>query len=739
MLKESSLLIKICDWIIKYFIYTAIFLTPLFFLPFTSDVLDFNKQTFILIVLSLALFAWIIKTLVVGKLKLNISHIHIILGVLFLAYVLATAFSINPSGSFWGWPQSPAESLLSFIALFIAYFLISNVFSIKEIFTSVKILLISALVAQIFGIFQLLGLFIIPFEFAKNIAFSTIGSAGGLGFFTAIMLPLAIVMIIFSKKWWRFLFSLNIIASAIVLFLISYPMVWWTVILGSAVVMILGVIKKDAFDGRWMALPMFFLGVGLFFIILNPHIQGITQKANELYLTHGSSLKINMQVLKERPIFGSGPGTFSYNFAKFKDPEVSKSDLWNINFTKGSSKVFTDLATTGIFGFIALLAVIIFPVFYGIKHLVAEKFVRGESDSEKEKQKVFWLLFLGVTASVTAQGLTFFLYNSNVVLNFVYFFLIACIVSFITKEKKEYELKSSSFTTLVITFVFTLIFIFGVGLLVLDGQKYIAEANYFSGINLLQAKNIDQGVKNIEKAASLNPAADLYYRQLSQIYLAQLQILIQGMKSEPTDEQRKKIELLLSDSINAGKLATNMNVKNATNWASLGYIYQSLFGFVGGADASAITAYDEAAKLDPNNPYIYAQQGNIFYLSATQGKAEQKNEMLGKAKDKLEKAVGLNPNYSNGLYSLGLVYDALGQKDKAIEQFTRVQQLQKLAGQTDETITKILSNLKAGLPALQSPTPLVEAPPDGTDKQPEGSASTTEATDQVKNPETQKK
>ncbi|MCX6721371.1 MAG: tetratricopeptide repeat protein, partial [Candidatus Staskawiczbacteria bacterium] len=115
------------------------------------------------------------------------------------------------------------------------------------------------------------------------------------------------------------------------------------------------------------------------------------------------------------------------------------------------------------------------------------------------------------------------------------------------------------------------------------------------------------------------------------------------------------------------------------------------------ADTWALSSYDTALQLDPNNPYLYMQEGNVNYLS----------KQFATAQTKLEKSVALNPNYSNALYSLGLVYDATGHKDKAIEQFTKVQQLNP----KDTTISKILANLKAGLPALQSPTPPTETPP----------------------------
>ena len=79
-------------------------------------------------------------------------------------------------------------------------------------------------------------------------------------------------------------------------------------------------------------LLVFALAVSLFFILLSPQIPWIPQKANEIFLSQKASVNISLQAIKERPIFGSGPGTFSYDFLKFKDPNFSQSSLWGVVF-----------------------------------------------------------------------------------------------------------------------------------------------------------------------------------------------------------------------------------------------------------------------------------------------------------------------------------------------------------------------------------------------------------------------
>ncbi len=711
MKKGSSLIIGICDWVMKYSIYTAIFLTPIFFLPWTAEVLDFNKQALLILLGFLAIFAWMLKSLISNKFEINLSKIQIIVGVLFLIYLFSTLFSINKQGSFWGWPSSTSESLLSLIIFIIFYFLVSNVFSKKNILVSTIVLLVSAFIAELFGFLQLLGIFIIPSVFTKSISFNTVGSISSLGFFVAILLPIIIVMIIISKKQWRIFFLLQLVLSALILFAINYPLMWWAVLLGAVVLMVLGAIKRELFDGRWMALPVFFIAISLFFILLNPQISWLSRNTSEITLSQKASSEISLQAIKERPIFGSGPGTFSYNFLKFKNANFSQSPLWDVTFKQATSKAWSDLASVGILGLLVMLFLIFVPVFYGIKFLVGEKKMTSGA-TEKEGIKVYWVLVLGFSAALSVNALMYFLYNPSFVILFINFIIVGGLVSLVFHEKAIYELKPSSITTLVVTFIFTLVFIFGLGIMILGGQKYVAEVNHYQGLTTWQEGNSELGLQKLEKAASLNPSSDLYFKQLSQAYLAILQQKMTNANTEFSDEEKNNIQILIANSVNAAVAATNLNPKEANNWTNRGYIYQSLNGLIGDTTNWTMEAYEQALKLDPNNPYILTQEGvaNFIAVSSLEvGQVEQKKSLLSAAKEKLEKAVTLNPDYSNGLYMLGLVYDALGQKNKAMQQFTKVQELNP----EDDNVKKILSNLKAGLPALQT-SPQIE-PPEGSE------------------------
>jgi tetratricopeptide (TPR) repeat protein len=715
MAKKIPLAPKICDWVAKYSIYAVIFLIPIFFLPWTADILDFNKQAVLVLLVFVSFFAFLLKILVTGRFEMKKTSMNIAAGVLFLACLFATIFSAYRYGSFWGSPQQISESLLTVTGLLLFYFLASNVLSKKEIATSAIVLSFSAVISELIGVLQLFGLQTLPFDFAKGTSFNTLGSIGSLGFFVAILFPIATVLLISAKKWWKVLFALEIILSTLILILVNYPIIWWVVIIGSALTLIFGIMKSDLFDGRWMALPMFILAVSLFFVLLNLQVNWLPQKTNEIFISQNSGFSIAMQTLKEKPIFGSGLGTFPYDFSKFKSADFEKSSLWNVVFNKSSSKILTSLATTGALGFLALMAFMVLPIVY------AGKFLLGKKNSEvgDTENKNYSILILGLSVALVEQTIAYFLYNSNIVLDFIYVLTIASLIALIFETKKKYVLKSASWMSITATLAFTLVFIFGLGLLILGGQRYAGEVNYYKGLSAYQKNQKADGLKGLETAVSLNSSSDLYFRQLAQAYLLGLQDLLQNTKSAPTDEETKKIQTFLTNSVNAGKIATDINPNDPNNWAVRGYVYQNLFGIFTDAPNLAISSYDSAIKLDPNNPYLYFQEGNVYLVQALGSAslnqnitADQKNQFLIKAQTQLEKAVNLNPVYSDALYYLGLVYDAQGQKDKAIAEFTKVQQLNP----TDKTIPQILNNLNAGRPALQSANPPATTPPSGSIK-----------------------
>jgi len=640
-------IVETCERISKIALYILIFLMPILFLPWTANVLEFNKQALLIVAVFVASFAWILRGLISGKINLDLSWIHIPVIVLFLIYLVSTIFSLWPYGSFWGWPQTTSESLLSLLGLLLFYFLLINVFEKKEIFYVLSFFVLSVLLATIYGILQFFGKFLIPIDFTKTNSFSTVGGMNNLGIFTASLLPLVVMALVQSKKkLYRVLFLSALIVLFTFLFLINFQITWWLVIAGAVLLVAFGTQKRDVFDNRWLVLPMFFLAVALLLSFLRFQVPGIPQAPLEIFLKHKPSFDIVWQALKEKPVLGTGPGTFIYNFSKYKDISFNQGAFWDSRFDWASSKALTVLGTVGILGTLAFLILIALFAFYGIRYLfrkeIQSSLVAAENQTSGDSN--YWLFGAGVFISFLVLTIGFFLYSSNISIDFLYFLMLGSFVALFSERKKEFILKPSSLITLGVTFVFTIVFIFGLGILILETQRYIASVSYLRGVKLLQNNQTDPAIKQMKRSVRMAPGNDLYWRELSQLYLKEINEV--NKTDLPKEEKTKQIQLYINSSVNSAKAATDTNPSNVSNWSVRGFVYQSLIGVVRGAADWAITCYDRAEELEPINPYFPTQAGISFLGKAAVSSQEEKNELMQKAKEKFEKALELKPDYS---------------------------------------------------------------------------------------------
>ena len=669
--KSLDLTRKSCEAVSKLAIYLLVFLIPIFLLPWTANVLDFNKQALLLVLVFISLFAWIMKVLIMGKIVFKLTRIHIAVGALFLVSFASTIFSLWRYGSFWGWPLNISESLISLLCLALFYFLVVNIFEKKDMPRLITLLILSSFFVMLYSVLQLFGKFVLPWDFTKNVSFNTVGSTNELGLFSAVLLPLIITSLVAAKnKLWKIVFAAVLALSIILLIIINFSIIWWVVIVVAALIMVAGMQRGDFFDNRWLVLPMFLLAISLFFTFFDFRVPGIPARPTEVYLSQRASLEIATQTLKQRPIFGSGPGTFIYDFSKYKDESFNKSALWNIRFGKAGSKIINTLATTGGLGLVSLLALIGLTLFYGVKFIFKKSVIDDETEQKEGTEKLLWLTRAGIFIAFLSLVVGYFLYNSNLTIDFIFFLFISSFIVLLPSNKKEFLLKPSSLFTLGVTFVFTIIFIFGLGFFILEGQRYSAEYSYLKGLKANQAGDADNALNQLGRAARLNPKMDVYLRELSQIYLARIGIEAQRIDSSQ-EEINQRIQMLINSAVNSSKTATNINPNNVLNWSVRGFVYRDLIGVVGGAEDWAIESYDKALEIEPTNPYYQTQKGIILlrkFISISEERNGEGAELIVQAKTQFEKAIELKSDYAPARFQLAIIYQFQGKIEQALEE-----------------------------------------------------------------------
>ncbi|WP_456324687.1 tetratricopeptide repeat protein [Desulfonauticus submarinus] len=687
---EAINYVKICERISKISIYLLAFLLPIFFLPWAGSILAFNKQALLVFLVFVSFFAWMLKILISGKFKFTFSWVHIPLVVFFLVLLFVTLFSLYPYGSFWGWPMATGLSFLTVISFVLLYFLLSSALKREEVFYFITFLLFSSFLAMLYGVFQVFGKYLLPFAFSKTPSFNTVGTTGSLAILAAVLLPLFGLLIIKVRKGiLRMFFALSVALIALVLILVNFFIAWWLVVVGAVLMITLIAQKRDILDNRWLILPMFFLAISLLFIFLNPQIPGIPNRPVEIFLNQHASAGIAFRTLKEHPVLGTGQGTFAFDFAKYKDTAFNKSKIWNVKFGKSGSEFFNDLTTTGILGSLAFLVLMGLSIFYGIKVLFIDERKRRKNQekaknegealagkAEKEINDFFWVLSAGIFVSFLVLSVAYFLYGLNLTLNFVYFVLLATFVGLVFSGK-EFILKPSSLPTLIFTFGFTLFFVFGLGIFILEAQRYIAAVDYQQGISASQKGKAEDALNKISGAARMNPGVDLYWRQLAQLYVSRANQVSQDKKLSK-DKAGQMLQAYINNAVNSAKAAVDTSPENVANWSTRAYVFQKLVGLINGSADWAVKSYESASRLDPLNPYYPTQEGIVYVQEASLLDKKQKDEktkLLEKAKNQFEKAIKLKPDYAPANFQLAMVYQMEGKQKEAIKKLEATQMI----------------------------------------------------------------
>ncbi len=199
--KNSTIL----NQIIKWCIYLFIFLLPLWFLPFTNDVLGLNKQVLMIGLLTTALIAWLGELLTKEKFNWYKGPIVIAFLAFVIIYSLSTIFSIQPYHSLMGPDNHLSRALINVIYFFIFFILMINYKAEEkekrsaEIIRFLTIFLGSSIIVGIIGFLQILGIYIFPGAFTKLGSFNTVGTTTGLGIFMAVLIPVALSLLISIK------------------------------------------------------------------------------------------------------------------------------------------------------------------------------------------------------------------------------------------------------------------------------------------------------------------------------------------------------------------------------------------------------------------------------------------------------------------------------------------------------------------------------------------------------------
>lgn len=664
-----------------------VFLFPFFFLPFTLDVLEVNKQSLFFFAASLSVLLWVISRLLERAFVFTMHKSYAICAMVFVAFGVSAWFSRAPFLSWVGYMNQEYTSVLTMFCGFMLFLFVSMV-ARGEAHTKsfLNWLVPGALVSGLIGMVSIFAKNLIPFFPSTDIPFNPIGSINTSTSFLVLVSFWSLARYVSAAQeyasWKGKLAQIpHILLYLTTLFYLlyaDYRFLWLLVMSGCVLLCTFAIYQSKRFEKFYRVTSLFVLFlVSLFFLWLLPNPWPVKPPL-EVGINFTSSFNITKQSVQHGfALFGTGPGTFVMNYDAYRSAGLNITDFWNTHFDRANSFFMTLPSTIGYVG-TALYFLFIFSLgFSAIVYLL------------KEKNEQTWKHILVVFTPWTLSVVAIFLFPSNMSHTILFFLLSGALVSVFPLKLYTMPLKESKGTTLALGFAFlSFILILFIGIF-LSAGRYLADVSFAKAIRADRTKaDIQTIVRSLDRAATLNRFRDDYYRNLSQALLFRVQDETKNVdaKQNLTESSRLYIQSLVAASVNSAVQATRLSPNNVTNWMNRGSIYEELVQAVPNASRFAREAYEQATKLDPQNPSVWTKLGKIDLVMAEEQRsltlAKDQSlsktakidlaDALNRAQASFEKAIELKANYAPAHYQLAITFDRQGKLGQAIQKMEAV-------------------------------------------------------------------
>lgn len=422
-MKEN--LIKTSNFFIEWGILLAVFLVPLVFFPFVSDLgtFEFSKQMVLYLLVGVMLFFWTLRMVLEGKVEIKRTIVDPFIILLLFVYLLAAFFSLDRWTSVFGDHPRLHGGLISMVIYVLFYFIVvSHITEKKQLVRVLGMMMASAVLLSVVGMVRLFQTEIGPVDFGESI-WALIGSGEKAAMWLSMLFPVLIGLILYVKGN---LYKLVLTACGVLLLgylglLNYYP---------AMVVTVLAVIGFIVFTRPRIiashAVHILILGVVFILVAAFSNVPSLKQSVpffNDL--TPPRELSLNHQTswvtvlggfnLPKNVFLGSGPATYLYDFSRFRPLGLNNTPFWNLKFSRASNEVFQMLSTVGILGFLAFFMVFIWSLWR-----TAGELFRKEAG---EETLIILGLFLGIVS-----GLTLFLFTTTATATMLTLWLLLALI-----------------------------------------------------------------------------------------------------------------------------------------------------------------------------------------------------------------------------------------------------------------------------------------------------------------------
>jgi tetratricopeptide (TPR) repeat protein/O-antigen ligase len=713
---------KTLNIIIKYYLIGLAFVLPIFFLSFTSEFYLFNKYVLLVGSALILTLLWTGRMVIEGRVKIVRTPLDVPILIFVGIALLATIFSTDPITSVLGWYPRFHFSFLSILSYALIYFVATSNLDKGSRRFLVWAMVGAGLVLGLLTTLAYFGQHILPASYTQVRNWTPIGSINQLVLYIVMAIPLAFSLIVKEENYILKAAAGLAVFFMSIAFLASGMGTGW-IVLAAAVAAFLvlspriTIVREDRYLGAgliaiFVILAIAFTQSGIKNNIIKNAVKGkpaTLDLAKENTLPLSNAWKISVRGTGDKPLLGSGPGTYLFNYTAFKPAEINATNNWNVRFDLPSNDYLNLLSTMGIIGLVAFLFVIVSVLRPNLSYTI------GNASAKQNPEQ----LFLVVSLVAFIVGVLFFDSGISTFL----LFILATATSFSSLrdagvagiddvDLRLVALRSGGIIQVeptgrpkpnnlaLVTFIPAVLLLAGlafVGYRVYTGEVFLRRA-----LNDANANKGKETRDNLLAAIKANPYSDLYHRTLMLTDLSLARALNQ--KGNLNQSEQQTLIGLVGEAINEGKVATGYEAQglgvlsinkvpgtstlNVANWESLALVYANIGGQQRtDAAVHAKNTYSRAIQLDPLNPQLYESLGNIYLNEKDYDNAIKLFESATQAKG----------DYASAHYNLAQALQAKGGTDnltRAANELAATLQILPLDSSNREQVQSQLDSLK---------------------------------------------
>ncbi len=604
--------------VIEYVVSILVLVLPVFFIPVTAEAVGFNKVYLVMFAAVLVLLLFFINGFKGKGFKIQDPRAYVGLAAILIAGVLGVAFSINKNLSLFGYYGNYSSSFVYLVALLILGFVSSNLkFSVPRL---LNFFAIGVTISTVFSFIPFFG-FSIPFLIGNAVReFTLSGSPAAFLGLQVVAIVVSLYMVssdLYKSKWWRIVYAIIIALnlSYLVGTMQIVPLVLVTVFFLYFLLTRRFPVKKNL-D---VVLPV--LGIVIFFSIFalvpqTKELLGISDYNSPTRLSVQESWWISANTIRDFPIAGTGMGTYSSNFSRYRPASLNYDTAWQARFSNPYNDVFMWLSVSGLIGMLLYL----FFWYRGLKDTVS-------LDGENSANYVLKLTMVASFAVIMLLG-------SNYILMVLVMVAYGTVIFRKNKSTGGLEFRNKYLSGLMVALSLILVVAFGY----LAYSKYAGQYIFRESV---RNTNLVDRYNQQKKALGFDPYESLYRREN---VLTGLLIARQLAQQQDLSEQDKTVvqQVIQEAVLDSRRLTEIINPLDVSNWEVRGLTYNSLVGLNQNAYPFALGAYTSAINLESTNPSLWLTRGQVYY---SQG------NYLSAAQD-FARAVQLKNDYANAHYNL---------------------------------------------------------------------------------------